>query len=210
MTEITAITAEPRERAGKGAARATRRAGKVPGVIYGAKQDPVCIALDPRVLWAEIKKPGFTTRLFDVDLGKGGKHRCLARDVAFHPVSDQPIHVDFMRVSADAQVHVRVPVHCINQDQSPGLKHGGVINLEFHDIEVVCSPDSIPKEIQVDIAGMEIGSSVHLSQLVLPPGVKAYHVAAEATIVTIAAPTVAKAGAEGEGEAAAAAATPAS
>jgi len=208
MSDNTAITAELRERAGKGAARATRREGKVPGVIYGAKQDPICIALDPRILWAEISKAGFTTRLFEVDLGKGGKHRCLARDVAFHPVTDQPIHVDFMRVSSDAAVHVRVPVHCINQERAPGIKRGGVINLEHHDIEVVCSPDSIPKDIQIDVGAMDIGQAVHFSHLVLPPGVRALHMAGDATIVTMAPPTVTKAETAAEGEAAAA--TPAS
>lgn len=197
MTQVTAIAAELRDRAGKGAARATRRAGKVPGVIYGAKKDPVLIALDPRVLWAELHKPGFTTRLFDVNIGSGTE-RCLARDVAFHPVTDQPIHVDFMRVSADAIVHVKVPVHCVNHDKAPGIKRGGVLNVEHHEIEVTCSPDVIPKEVVVDLAGMDIGTSVHLSQLALPAGVKPYHLAADATIVTLAPPTVARGGAEGE------------
>jgi len=206
MSEITAIAAELRERAGKGAARETRRAGKVPGVIYGAKQDAVCIQLDPRVLWAELNKPGFTTRLFDVDAGAGGKHRCLARDVAFHPVTDQPIHVDFMRVSSDAVVHVKVPVHVVNQDKAPGVKRGGVINLEHHEIEVTCAPDIIPREVVIDLTGLDIGASVHLSQLNLPAGVKPYHLAAESTILTLAPPTVARVEAEGE---AAAATTPA-
>ncbi len=201
MSDITAIAAELRDRAGKGAARSTRRAGKVPGVIYGAKQASVLIALDPRVLWAELNKPGFTTRLFDFDLGAAGKHRCLARDVAFHPVTDQPLHVDFMRVSADAVVHVKLPVHCINHDQSPGIKRGGVLNIEHHEIEVTCAPDVIPHEVTVDLAGLDIGASVHLSHLPLPEGVKPYHLAGDATIISIAPPTVAR-GAAGEAEAA--------
>jgi len=192
MSDITAIAAELRERAGKGAARETRRAGKVPGVIYGAKQDPVCIALDPRVLWVELRKPGFKTRLFDVDLGTAGKERCLARDVAFHPVTDQPIHIDFMRVSADAVVHVKVPVHYINADRAPGVKRGGVINLEHHEIEVSCAPDRIPHAIEIDLTGMDFPASVHLGQLQLPEGVTPYHLAADATILTLAPPTVAR------------------
>lgn len=197
MTEVTAIVAEMRDRAGKGAARATRREGKVPGVIYGAKQAPVCIALDPRVLWAELRKPGFTTKLFNVDLGKDGAHRCLARDVQFHPVTDQPLHVDFMRVSADHVVHVKVPVHVTNEGKSPGVKRGGVVTIELHEVEVTCSPDIIPSEIVIDLADMDIGDTVHVGQLGLPAGVKPYHVTGEQTVVTIAAPTVVSA-AEGE------------
>ena len=193
MSEAIAIAAELRDGSGKGAARATRRAGKVPGVIYGAKQDAVCIQLDPRVLWAELNKPGFTTRLFDVDAGAGGKHLCLARDVQMHPVTDQPIHVDFMRVSADHFIHVKVPVHFANELKSPGIKKGGVLNVELHEIEITCSPNDIPHEIVIDLTGLEIGSSVHLSDLKLPAGAKPYHVASGATVASIAAPTVARA-----------------
>lgn len=196
MTDISAIVAELRDRAGKGAARATRREGKVPGVIYGAKQDAICIAIDPRVIWAELHKGHFTTRLFDVDLGAAGKHRCLARDVQFHPVTDQPLHVDFMRVSADHVVHVKVPVHVINHDKAPGVKRGGVVNIELHEIEVTCSPDAIPEEVTIDLSGMDIGASIHVNQLGLPAGVKPYHVGVEQTVVTIAPPTVQRADAE--------------
>ena len=190
MTALNTIAAELRDRAGKGAARATRREGKVPGVIYGGKQAPVCIALDPRVLWAELRKPGFTTKLFDIDLGKGGKHRCLARDVQFHPVSDQPLHIDFMRVAADSVVHVKVPVHVINQAKSPGVKAGGVVSVELHEIEIACAPDVIPSEFTVDLDGMDIGDSVHVSALAMPKGAHVYHISTDATVVTIAAPTV--------------------
>jgi large subunit ribosomal protein L25 len=198
MSVITAIVAELRDRAGKGAARATRRSGKVPGVIYGAKLTPICIQLDPRVLWAEMLKPGFTTKLFDVDLGKDGKHRCLARDVQMQPVTDQPIHIDFMRVSADARLHVNVPVHFVNHDKSPGIKKGGVLNVEHHTIQVTCSPESIPAEFSIDLAGKEIGASVHVSDLQMPAGVTPYHLDMSETVATIAPPTVAKAG-EAEG-----------
>lgn len=197
MTEISAIAAELRARAGKGAARATRREGKVPGVIYGAKQAPVCIAIDPRVIWAELKKPGFKTRLFDIELGNGAKERCLARDVQFHPVTDQPLHIDFMRVAADAVVHVKVPVHTANADKAPGIKRGGVVTVELHEIEVSCSPDNIPAEIVVDLTGMDIGDAVHVFDLKLPAGVTPYHMAAQGTVVTIAPPTVQRVEAEG-------------
>ncbi len=190
MTNISTIAAETRDRAGKGAARATRRDGKVPGVIYGAKAAAVCIALDPRVIWSERNKPGFKTRLFEVDLGKAGKERCLVRDIQFHPVTDQPIHIDFLRVAAGTLIHVKVPVHLLNADKSPGVKRGGVINLELHEIEVTCIPDAIPASFDVDLAEMDIGAAVHVSQLKLPEGVTPYHTTSGATVMTIAAPTV--------------------
>jgi len=190
MSSVATIAATVRDRVGKGAARATRRSGLVPGVIYGDKQSPVAIAIDPRVIWAELNKPGFTTRLFSIDLDKAGKHSCLARDVQFHPVTDKPIHVDFLRVSADSVVHVKVPVHCVNHDKSPGIKRGGVLNIEHHEIEVTCSPSHIPSEYVIDLAGQEIGASIHLSQITLGEGVKPYHLPQDATIITIAPPTV--------------------
>ncbi len=192
MSEATTIAAELRDRSGKGAARATRRAGKVPGVIYGEKQAPVCIQLDPRILWAQMNKSGFFTQLFDVDLGKDGKHRCLARDLQMHPVTDQPIHVDFMRVSADHFIHVKVPVHFANDIKSPGIKKGGVVNVELHEIDVTCNPEAIPHEFVIDLTGAEIGHSFHLRDIALPAGVTLHHMAPEATVASIAAPTVAR------------------
>lgn len=207
MTMISAISAELRARAGKGAARAIRREGKVPGVIYGGKQDPICIAIDPRVIWAELHKPGFKTRLFDVDLGNDGKHRCLARDVQFHPVTDQPQHIDLMRVSADAVVHVKVPVHVANADLSPGVKAGGVVTLELHEVEVTCAPDLIPSEIIIDLTGKDVGYSVHVGELALAAGVSPYHVGTAQAVLAIVPPTVK--GGEGEAEVEAAPAAPA-
>ncbi|CAA7615373.1 50S ribosomal protein L25 [Candidatus Terasakiella magnetica] len=193
MSEAIAIAAELRDRSGKGAARATRRAGLVPGVIYGEKQAAICIQLDPRVVWAQITKSGFFTQLFDVDLGGNGKHRCLARDVQMHPVTDQPIHIDFMRVSADHAIHVKVPVHFANDTKSPGIKKGGVLNVELHEIELTCSPDAIPHEIVIDLTGAEIGHAFHIKDVTLPAGVKLYHATPDANVASIAAPTVARA-----------------
>lgn len=193
MTEISAIAAELRNRAGKGAARATRREGKVPGVIYGSGKEPTCIALDPRVIWAELHKPGFKTRLFDIDLGNGVTERCLARDIQFHVVTDQPQHIDFLRVSADHVVHVKVPVHVVNADKAPGVKRGGVVTIELHEVEVTCAPDLIPSEILVDLTGADIGFAVHVKELNLPAGVTPYHVSAQGTVVAIAPPTVQRA-----------------
>lgn len=193
MSEAITIAAEVRAGSGKGAARATRRAGLVPGVIYGNKQPAICIQMDPRVVWAQISKTGFFTQLFSVDLGKDGKHLCLARDVQMQKVTDQPIHVDFMRVPTDHAIHVKVPVHFINDTKSPGIKKGGVLNVELHEVEITCSAENIPHEIVVDLTGLEIGASIHLSDLKLPEGAKPYHVAASATVASIAAPTVSRA-----------------
>jgi large subunit ribosomal protein L25 len=190
MSEAIILAAEPRDRSGKGAARATRRAGLVPGVIYGEKQTPVCIQLDPRVLRAQMVKSGFFTQLFDIDLGAAGRERVLARDVQIHPLTDQPVHVDFLRVSSDHAIHVRVPVHFANETASPGLKRGGVLNVEAHEIEVLCSPDAIPHEVVIDLTGLDIGDSVHVRDLALPDGVKPYHTAADLTVASISAPTV--------------------
>jgi large subunit ribosomal protein L25 len=211
MSEVHSLGALPRARAGKGAARQTRRDGRVPGVIYGNKQDPVMISLEPKELLRELHKSGFFATLFDVALD-GGKHRVLPRDVQFDPVTDRPIHVDFLRVSADTKVHVNVPVIFQNELASPGLKRGGVLNIVRHDIELVCAADRIPHELLVDLTGLDIGDSVHISAIKLPDGVAPAIADRDFTVATIVAPSAQKGEAEAaaaapaEGEAAAAAA----
>jgi large subunit ribosomal protein L25 len=189
MSEITTLNVEARDRAGKGAARETRRQGFVPGVIYGNKQSPVSIALNPRMLWAEMNKPGFRTRLFDISVG-GTVERVLCRDVQRHPVNDMPLHVDFLRVSAESKVHIRVPVHFINQDKSTGLKRGGVLNVVSHELEIIAPANAIPSALTIDLTGLDIGTSVHLSAVTLPDGVTVVTHEKNQTIATIAAPTV--------------------
>jgi large subunit ribosomal protein L25 len=189
MSEITTINAEARDRAGKGAARDTRRQGKVPGVIYGNKQTPISIAIAPRVLWAEMNKQGFLTRLFDVTVD-GKTERVLCRDVQRHPVSGQPLHVDFLRVSAESKVHVHVPVHFINQDKSTGLKRGGVLNVVAHELEIIAPANAIPSALVIDLTGLDIGASIHLSAINLPEGVTVVTHEKNQTIATIASPTV--------------------
>ncbi|WP_119459174.1 50S ribosomal protein L25/general stress protein Ctc [Rhodospirillaceae bacterium SYSU D60014] len=195
MSEVHNLTAERRDRAGKGAARSTRRAGRTPAVIYGNKQEPVLISVEPRVLEREIHRSGFFTTLFDVQLD-GQRHRVLPRDVQFDPVTDIPIHVDFLRVSADTQVHVEVPVLFTNEELSPGLKRGGVLNVVRHEIEMICAADSIPGSVTIDLAGLDIGDSVHISSITLPAGVAPAITDRDFTIVTIAPPNVAVAEAE--------------
>src|SRR5579883_943777 len=160
MADAIVFNAQRRERAGKGAARAARGAGRVPGVIYGSKKAPENISLDPRELQIELRKPGFFTRLYDIKID-GSAEKVLARDLQLHPVSDSPVHVDFLRVDPETRVKVAVPVIFENQAASPGIKRGGVLNVVRHEIELRCLATQIPHEIRVDLTGLEIGDSVH-------------------------------------------------
>jgi len=187
MSDITSISAEVRERAGKGAARATRRSGFVPGVIYGSKKDPAMISLPAKELIRHINAGGFFARLYDVELGKG-KERVLARDVQFDPVSDHPIHIDFLRVSAATTVTVAVPVVFINEEDCPGLTKGGVLNIVRHEGDLVCRADAIPQKLEVDLTGLEFGDGAHISNVELPDGVEPTITDRDFTIATIAAP----------------------
>ncbi|HLZ66084.1 MAG TPA: 50S ribosomal protein L25/general stress protein Ctc [Aliidongia sp.] len=189
MTEIVILEAEARDRAGKGAARATRRAGRIPAVIYGDKKEPVMISLDPKEFGRQLHRAGFFSHLFDISID-GTKHRTLPRDVQLHPVTDEPLHVDFVRVSAHTKTHVNVPVHFENQAASPGLKRGGVLNIVRHDIELVVAADSIPERIDVDLTGLDIGDSVHISAIKLPAGALSAIGDRDFTVATIVAPNV--------------------
>lgn len=193
MSEHASISAQPRDRAGKGAARETRRAGLVPGVIYGNKQAPTLIAIIPQTLIAQMRMPGFRTRLFDIDLGNGVVEHALCKDVQLHPVKDSPIHVDFVRVTKESLIHVKVPVHFANQDKCPGLKRGGVLNVVMHDIDLICPPEEIPAAMDIDLAGLDIGDSVHVKDLNLPAGIKLGTIDRGATVASIAPPTVVRA-----------------
>lgn len=208
MAKHTVLAAQIRERAGKGAARATRREGRVPAVIYGNKTEPVMISIDPLQLNQEMRKPGFYGHVFDIDLGKE-KFAVLPRDVQFHPLTDRPIHADFLRFSAETRVHVDVPVIFQNEAASPGLKRGGVLNTVRREVELVCSPESIPESIIVDLTGLEIGDSVHISHVKLPEGVEPAITDRDFTIAAIAAPSAETEKAEGEEETAAPVAEPA-
>lgn len=189
MVETVTIAAQPRERAGKGAARAVRRAGQIPAVIYGNGEAPILVALDPKEVLREVEKPGFFTRVYDVKLN-GSTHRVLPRDVQLHPVTDRPEHVDFMRVGANTRIRVAVPVRFENQAGSPGLKRGGVLNVVRHTIDVYCVVDNIPQAITVNLEGLDIGDSVHISAVKLPDGVRPVIANRDFTIAAVAAPTV--------------------
>jgi large subunit ribosomal protein L25 len=164
MANFEAIEASARSRAGKGVARATRREGKVPAVIYGAKQEPTLISLDPRAVMRELKRGGWRSRLYEIQLGTD-KTRALMRDVQFHPVTDQPEHVDFQRLVAGEPVKVGVVVHFLNEAVSPGLKRGGVLNVVRHKVEVLVDPDHIPERFEVDLTAFDINDSIRWHDL---------------------------------------------
>jgi large subunit ribosomal protein L25 len=191
MPEIISLNAEARPLAGKGAARATRRSGRVPGIVYGDKQEPVLISLEPRALARIVVRPGFFATLVDISVD-GATHRTLPRDVQYHPISDAPLHVDFMRVGAGAQVTVAVPVVFINHERSIGLRRGGILNVVRHTIDMVCSVDNIPERVVVDLDGLDIGDSIHSGAVEMPPGARPVIQGREFTIASIAASSAVK------------------
>ena len=188
MANIVTIEAEVRARAGKGAARATRRAGKVPAVIYGAKQPPSLIALDPRAVLRELHRPGWQSRVYEIAVG-GGAERALIRDVQFHPVSDAPEHVDFQRLAPGERIRVTVPVHFDNEGLSSGLKRGGVLNVVRHAVEVLCDPDHIPDQFVADLSGLDFNDTVRWHDLKGSEGIRPVIADRDFVIATVAPPT---------------------
>lgn len=181
----TELKATARPRAGKGASRQARREGKVPAVIYGDGQPPETIALDYNELWKQVLKGHFTSTVFEIDV-EGKKNRVIPRDLQVDPVKDKPIHVDFLRIGKEGLIRVQVPVRFINEGQSPGLKRGGVLNIVRHEIEVTCPYDKIPPHFEVDLDGLEIGRSIHISSITLPEDVTPTIKGRDFTIATIA------------------------
>ena len=179
------LKAEAREQVGKGSARAVRRDGKVPAVIYGDKQPPLAIALSYKDIFYKIHGGGFLTTIATIDVG-GKKIQVLPKDYQLDPVRDFPIHVDFLRIGKDTEVNVNVPVHFINEDKSPGIKRGGVLNIVRHEVEFHCPANAIPEFITVDLEGTDIGDSIHISAVKLPAGVKPVISDRDFTIATIA------------------------
>ena len=205
MASFTTIQAEARELAGKGAARAVRRAGKVPAVIYGAKQTATLITLDPREVMRELVRGGWKSRLFEVTVD-GASQRALMRDVQFHPVSDKPEHVDFQRLAAGEPVRVSVVVNFTGEATSPGLKRGGMLNVVRHSVEVLCDPDSVPDNFEADLAALDINDNIRFSDLTGTAGARPTIADRDFVIATVVAPTKAP---EPVADAAAPAAAPA-
>ena len=188
MAEATmAVTA--RNRAGKGAARAERRAGRIPAVIYGGTADPLMVSIEPGDLQREMSAGRLFSTVYTLDVA-GKDERVLPRDVQMHPVNDRAQHVDFLRVTANTKLAVEVPCKFLNEEESPGLRRGGVLNIVRHAIELVCRVDEIPNEIEINLSGLEIGEGVHISKVALPDGVEVTITDRDFTIATIAAPTV--------------------
>jgi large subunit ribosomal protein L25 len=205
MATVKELKATARQRAGKGAARALRRQGSVPGVIYGGDQPPVPIALEHIAVRNNIYAGRFLTTIYHLDLD-GQTHRVIPRDYQLDPVKGLPLHVDFLRLTEGARIRVRVPVHLKNADQAPGVKRGGTINTVEHSVELLCPADAIPSAIDVDLTGLEMNRSVHLSEVTLPDNVKPA-TGRDVTLVTIVAPSGYLEEQRAAAEAAAAAAT---
>ncbi len=198
MSDQLTLSAETRDRAGKGASRALRREGRVPAVIYGNNQEPETIHVEEKALVKALGTGHFMNSVIEIDVA-GKKTRTLPKDVAFHVVNDRPLHVDFLRISKDAKVEVAVPVHFANEDASPGLKRGGVLNIVRHELELVCDADKIPEEINIDVTGYDVGDSIHISNVTLPAGSASAITDRDFTIATIVAPSALKSS-EGDNE----------
>jgi len=206
MSDTLTLSAEARDRAGKGASRALRKEGRVPAVIYGNNEEPQMVHVEEKILAKLLGTGHFFNSVVMVEVG-GKKVRTLPKDVAFHPVSERPLHADFLRVSEHAQVHVNVPVVFINEEKSAGLKRGGVLNVVRHELELIVDAAEIPDDITIDLSGTDVGDSIHISAVTLPKGAKSAIDDRDFTIATIVAPSALKSqegdtetAAEGEGE----------
>ncbi len=205
MSDQLTLSAETRDRAGKGASRELRRQNRIPAVIYGNKQEPELIHVEEKALIKLLMTGHFSNSVVELDLG-GKKQITLPKDVAFHPVSDRPLHVDFLRIVKGAKVEVNVPVVFINEELSPGLKRGGVLNIVRHELELICDNDKLPDDIQIDVTGFDVGDSIHISNVTLPKGTESKITDRDFTIATIVAPSALKSTegdttVDGEGEA---------
>jgi len=192
MSEQLTLPAEARDRAGKGASRALRRDGRVPAVVYGEKKEALSIHVEEKLLSKMLSTGHFMNSVVMIDY-KGKPHRTLPKAVDFHPVTSRPIHVDFLRIGEHTKVHVAVPMRFDNEDDSPGLKRGGVLNVVVHELELVCDAANIPNEIHVSLEGLEIGDSLHISNVSLPDGVVPSNQDEDFTVATIVAPSAMKA-----------------
>lgn len=186
MAKTVNIRVNERKTAGKGAARAERRAGLIPGVIYGEKKEPVMFSISALDLDAQLRQSGFWTRQFEIEVGKN-KYHAIFQDIQTHPITDRPIHIDFLRVSANTELQIEVPVMYENELAAPGLKNGGVLNAIYRSIEVMCKPKDIPETLFVDLTGLEMGDVVKLGDVKFPAGVKPVE-DLDTTIAAIAAP----------------------
>ena len=185
MSDTITLAAETRDRVGKGASRALRRDGRVPAVIYGQNKEPASVHLEEKALVKALMTGHFMNSVIMV-----GGQRTLAKDVAFHPVTDRPVHVDFLRIGEHTTVTVAVPVVFADEDECRGLKQGGVLNITRHEVELVVDAADIPSEITISLKGREIGDSIHISDVKLPKGATPAIEDRDFAIATIVPPTV--------------------
>ena len=186
-----AFRLELRENLGGGSARALRRDAMIPGVVYGAGGETVHLSVDPRDVMAGLNTTGFYSHLFELNVGKK-KERVLVKEVQIHPVTDQPLHVDFLRVKKGAKINVNIPVHFINEDKCPAIKQGGMLNIVLHSLEVTCSVEAIPEEVTVDLEGIQMGESLHTAGLKIADGAIITHPERDLTLATLVAPSSVK------------------
>lgn len=191
MSDTLTLPAERRERAGKGASRALRREGRIPAVIYGGKEEPIAIHVEEKELVRQLMTGHFMNSLLQIELD-GEQIRTIPKDVALHPVNDRPTHADFLRLSKGSKIEVSVPVIFMNEEASPGLKKGGVLNVVRHELELVCASSNIPDEIEIDVAGKDVGDSIHISEVKLPEGSSSAITDRDFTIATLVAPSALK------------------
>ena len=189
MSDEIELVVEPRERAGKGSARAARRAGLIPAVIYGDKKEPIMVTIERNMLMRLINRGEFVNKLFNVTVG-GDTSRVLTRDLQKDPVTDEPMHVDLLRLGKGTVMVFEVPMRFINEEESVGIKHGGVLNIVRHTIEIRCRAKDLPEFLEVDLLNMDIGDSAHGSTLALPADTELAIADRDFTIATMAAPTV--------------------
>jgi large subunit ribosomal protein L25 len=188
MSEQLTLSAETRERAGKGASRELRNQGRVPAVVYGNNEEPLSIHLEEKALVRLLNTGFFMNSVIMVEAG-GKTSRTLPKDVQFHPVTDRPLHVDFLRISEHAKVTVEVPIRFVDEEQSKGIKRGGVLNSVRHVLELVCDAAEIPEEVVISLAGTDIGDSIHISHVTLPKGTESTITDRDFTIATVVAPS---------------------
>ena len=189
MADTTMINGNLRNSTGKGSARATRRAGRIPAIIFGDKKETISIDIEEREYKKLMNQSGIFSRLLDLSVD-GKSNIVLTRDIQFHPVSENPLHVDFLRIGKGSNINVSVPVSFINEELSPGLKTGGVLNTVRFELELMCPADSIPEKIEINLEGLVVGDSIKISSVNLPDGVSSTITDRDFTIATIAAPTV--------------------
>lgn len=188
MSDLLTLSAESRDRAGKGASRALRNSGRVPAVVYGNNEEPQGIHIEEKLLMKALMTGHFFNSVVMIDVG-GKQVRTLPKDVQFHPVTDRPLHADFLRISEHATVTVEVPVVFVDEDKSPGMKRGAVLNIVRHELELICDAAAIPDDVTISLAGLDVGASVHISHVTLPEGASSAITDRDFTIATLVAPS---------------------